>query len=232
MRFELSDDQQLLRSSTRDFFTKAAPLEQSRRVMEHEPRGFEAPQWRQLAEMGYVGLVVPGELRRPGARRRRARRRRRGGRPRLPAGSVARRACSRAALLAAAGGQDELLAPGVRGHKAGHDRARTTRRSRAAAEPAARFESGRVRGTKYFVPFAAAADALCVVTPEGVALVSGPFDVTPTPTIDLAQRFATVTLDHAATVDRPRRRCSSASIASPPSAPPRCCSASCSAASR
>src|SRR5262245_65435101 len=61
MRFELSDDQQLLRSSARDFFSKAAPLEHSRRVMEHEPRGFEAPQWRQLAEMGYVGLVVPAE---------------------------------------------------------------------------------------------------------------------------------------------------------------------------
>ena len=57
MRFEMSDDQQLLRSSTRDFFTNTAPLEQSRRVMEHEPRGFEAPQWRQLAEMGYLGLA-------------------------------------------------------------------------------------------------------------------------------------------------------------------------------
>src|SRR4029453_4037752 len=69
MRFELSDDQQLLRSSTRDFFTKAAPLEQSRRVMEQEPRGFETPQWRQLAEMGYVGLGVPGDH---GGRGRRA----------------------------------------------------------------------------------------------------------------------------------------------------------------
>ena len=62
MRFELSEDQQLLRASTRDFFAKASPLEHGRRVMEQEPNGFEAPQWRQLADMGYVGLVVPAEL--------------------------------------------------------------------------------------------------------------------------------------------------------------------------
>jgi alkylation response protein AidB-like acyl-CoA dehydrogenase len=50
------------------------------------------------------------------------------------------------------------------------------------------------------VPFAAAADALCVVTPDGVALASKPFRVTPTPTIDVAQRFATVAFDHDATL--------------------------------
>src|SRR5262249_57278213 len=57
-----------------------------------------------------------------------------------------------------------------------------------------------LRGTKYLVPFASAADALCVVTPAGIALVSGPFDVTPTPTIDLAQRFGTVAFDQPATL--------------------------------
>src|SRR5262249_4329181 len=51
----------LPRSSTRDYFTKDAPLERSRRIMEHDARGFEAPQWRQLAEMGYLGLTVPAD---------------------------------------------------------------------------------------------------------------------------------------------------------------------------
>ncbi len=50
MKFDLSDDQQLLRTTTRDFLAKDAPLEKSKRIMEHDPRGFEAPQWRQLAE--------------------------------------------------------------------------------------------------------------------------------------------------------------------------------------
>src|SRR5262249_3206801 len=61
MRFELSEDGALARSHTRDYFPKDAPLERSRRIMEHDARGFEAPQWRQLAEMGYLGLTVPAE---------------------------------------------------------------------------------------------------------------------------------------------------------------------------
>src|SRR5205814_3537259 len=59
MRFELSEDQALLRSSTRDFLSSEWPMEKSRRIMEHEPRGFEPAAWRHLAEMGYLGLVVP-----------------------------------------------------------------------------------------------------------------------------------------------------------------------------
>src|SRR5262249_25790669 len=61
MRFELSEDQALLRSSTRDYFTKDAPLERSRRIMEHDARRVEAPRWRRLAEMGSLGLTVPAD---------------------------------------------------------------------------------------------------------------------------------------------------------------------------
>src|SRR5262249_28062167 len=57
----------------------------------------------------------------------------------------------------------------------------------------------RVLGRKYFVPFAASADALVVSSPEGPVLASGPFEVTPLPTLDLAQRFGAVHLEHAAT---------------------------------
>jgi alkylation response protein AidB-like acyl-CoA dehydrogenase len=201
MRFELSDDQQLLRSSTRDFFTKAAPLDQSRRVMEHDPRGFEAPQWRQLAEMGYVGLVVPAGHGGQGL----------GAVELAIVAEEAGRVCLPgplldgvlgAAVLAAAGGQNDLLAPVCEGHKL-VTIARLDAPYAGATEPATRFGNGRLVGTKYFVPFAAAADALCVVTPQGVALASGPFAVTPTPTIDVAQRFAIVPLDHPATLIGP-----------------------------
>jgi alkylation response protein AidB-like acyl-CoA dehydrogenase len=197
MRFELSDDQQLLRSSTRDFFTKAAPLEHSRRIMEHDARGFEAPQWRQLAEMGYVGLVVAAD---------------RGGQGvgavelAVVAEEVGRvclpgpwlDAVLAAALLAQAKGQDELLRQVCEGHKIATI-ARLDAPFAGAAEPAVRVDGGTLHGTKYFVPFAGAADALCVVTPAGIVLATGPFDVTPTPTIDLAQRFGTVAFDHVAT---------------------------------
>jgi len=198
MRFELSDDQQLLRSSTRDFFAKAAPLEHSRRTMEDDPRGFEAPQWRQLAEMGYVGLLVPAESGGQGL----------GAIELAVVAEEAGRVCLPgplldavlgASLLAAAGGQDELLGQVCAGH-ALVTIARLDAPFAGVAEPAARCDGGRLRATKYFVPFAGAADALCVVTPEQVVLASAPFDVVPTPTIDLAQRFGTVTFDHAASV--------------------------------
>jgi alkylation response protein AidB-like acyl-CoA dehydrogenase len=199
MRFELSDDQQLLRSSTRDFFTKAAPLEHSRRVMEHEPRGFEAPEWRQLADMGYVGLVVPAERGGQGL----------GAVELAIVAEEAGRVCFpgplldvmlAAALLGDAGGQDDLLGQVCDGHKI-VTIARLDSAFAGGSEPAARFDAARLRGTKYFVPFASAADALCVTTtPAGVVLAGAPFDVTPTPTIDLAQRFGTVSFDHAATL--------------------------------
>jgi alkylation response protein AidB-like acyl-CoA dehydrogenase len=198
MRFELSDDQQLLRTSTRDYFARAAPIEHGRRVMEHEPNGFEAPQWRQLADMGYVGLVVPADLGGQGL----------GavelaivceetGRVCLPGPLLD--AILGAALLAAAGGQDTLVQQVCAGDRlvtiARHDA-----RYAGSAEPSARVSAGRLAGTKHFVPFAAAADALCVATPDGIALASKPFRVAATPTIDLAQRFGTVTFDHAATL--------------------------------
>src|SRR5262249_62033502 len=55
------------------------------------------------------------------------------------------------------------------------------------------------RGPNLFVPSAASATALLPTTADGVHLVTGPFDVPPTPTIDLAQRFATVAFEHPAT---------------------------------
>ena len=198
MRFELSDDQQLLRTSTGDFFARAAPLEHSRRVMEHDPNGFEAPQWRQLAEMGYVGLVVPAERGGQGL----------GAVELAVVCEAAGRVCLPgplldailgAALLAAAGGQDELLRQVCEGHRL-VTIARLDAPYAGAAEPAVRLAGGRLTGVKHFVPFAVAADALCVVTPDGVALASKPFQVTPTPTLDLAQRFGTVGFDHAATL--------------------------------
>jgi len=201
MRFELSDDQQLLRNSTRDFFTRTAPLEHSRRVMEHEPRGFEAPQWRQLAEMGYVGLVVPPEQGGQGL----------GAVELAVVAEEAGRVCLPgplldavlgAALLAAAGSENQLLAQVCEGHKL-VTIARLDAPYTGAAEPAVRFSAGRIAGRKHFVPFAAAADALCVVTPQGIALAGAPFTVTPTATIDVAQRFASVTFDHAATLVGP-----------------------------
>lgn len=193
MKFDLSDDQALLRSSTRDFLTSEFSLEKSRNVMEHAKDGFDVGEWRRLAEMGYLGLALPARV----------------GGQELGAIELAivqeemGRMCVpgpfldvvlAASVLAAAGGHDALVRDVVAGRKivviARHD-------SAYAGSAAPLVASGtRVRGRKYFVPFAAAADALVVTTADGLVLVDGPFDVTPLATIDLAQRFGDVTLDH------------------------------------
>ena len=203
MKFDLSEDQALLQSSTRDFFAKAFPLEKTRRVMEHEPLGFEKPAWRQIAEMGYPGLLVPEAQ---------------GGQGLGPielaiVSEEAGRACLpgplfdvqlAAATLAAAGKQDTLLQAICAGDKIATIAWRNSPYA-GEAKQTTHFAHDRVKGPKYFVPFAAAADALLVTTSEGIALVEGPFEVTPLPTIDLAQRFGEVALDHKATLIGPSR---------------------------
>jgi alkylation response protein AidB-like acyl-CoA dehydrogenase len=68
---------------------------------------------------------------------------------------------------------------------------------------ATRFEDGRVRGRKHFVPFGSHADALLVSTLDGLALVPRPdagWNAVALPTIDHAQRFAEIRLDDAASL--------------------------------
>jgi hypothetical protein len=165
--------------------------------MEHD-RAASRRRVAQIAEMGYPGLLVPEAQ---------------GGQGLGPIELAvvceeAGRACLpgplfdvqlAAATLAAAGGQDALLARDRGRREDRHDRvAELAVRRGSQADDALRAR--RVKGRKYFVPFARAADALLVTTAEGIALVEGPFDVTPLDTIDLAQRFGEVALDHPATL--------------------------------
>ena len=201
MKFALSDDQALLRSSTGDFLAGACPLEASRKTMEHDPRGFDATVWKSLAEMGYLGLTVPPAAGGQGL----------GtielaivleemGRVCLPGPYLDVVLAS--TLLAAAGGHDALLADVTAGQTV-VTIAREDAPFAGSAGTAARFEGGRVRGTKYFVPFAASAHALLVATREGVCLVQKPFEVTPLATLDPGQRFAQVRLEQPGTMIGP-----------------------------
>lgn len=195
MRFELSDDQQLLRSSTRDYFQRSAPLEESRRTMEHAPAGFEPAQWRQLAEMGYAGLTVPVEKGGQGL----------GAVELAIVCEEAGRVCLPGPLLDVnlatallAQTASELTAQVCAGTKIATI-ARGASLYTGGAADAIEVRAGRLHGTRHFVPFAAAADALCVVGADDVVLATGPFRTTATPTIDPAQRFASVTFDGPAT---------------------------------
>ena len=201
MKFDLSEDQALLRQSTRDFLSSQWPPERARRVMEQEPRGYTQADWQRLAEMGYLGLILPANVGGQGL----------GaielaivleevGRACMPGPYID--AVLAAAVLAAAGGHDALLRDIGAGKKL-VTLAFEDSPFRGTRVTPTRCEGARVRGRKYFIPFAAQADALLVATPDTLWLVAKPFDVVEMPTIDPAQRFGEVTFDHAATAVGP-----------------------------
>jgi alkylation response protein AidB-like acyl-CoA dehydrogenase len=58
MNFGFSEEQELLRKSARDFLEDCAPIARVREVME-SAREFSPEMWRQLADLGWVGLAFP-----------------------------------------------------------------------------------------------------------------------------------------------------------------------------
>jgi alkylation response protein AidB-like acyl-CoA dehydrogenase len=61
MRFELSDDQQAIQRTAREFLADRYPPEEVRRLAFEEERGFTDAQWTAIAELGWPALVVPEE---------------------------------------------------------------------------------------------------------------------------------------------------------------------------
>ena len=197
MRFDLSEDQRLLRDSARNFFAAEFPLETSRRVMEHEPRGFDATAWKRVAEMGYVGLAVPEAASGQGLGM-------------IELAIVLEevgRACVpgpyldvvlAAELLRSGGEQENLLGEIASGEKIVVIAEDDSPFAGGVHGTGTTFANGRVHGRKYFVPFAADAHVLLVTTPDGAYRVDGPLPGAPLPTFDPSQRFARVDLDHPA----------------------------------
>ncbi len=58
MKFELSEEQELLRKTARDFLTAHAPMKAVRAVMEGHDL-YSSDLWRRLAELGWMGLAIP-----------------------------------------------------------------------------------------------------------------------------------------------------------------------------
>jgi alkylation response protein AidB-like acyl-CoA dehydrogenase len=61
LNFGFTEEQELLRSEVRKLLDRNAPLEEVRRVVE-SPEGFSRELWKQMAELGWVGLCMPEEL--------------------------------------------------------------------------------------------------------------------------------------------------------------------------
>jgi alkylation response protein AidB-like acyl-CoA dehydrogenase len=58
MRFELTDDQQAIQRTAREFLASRYPVEEVRRLALEDERGFTDEQWRAIAELGWPALVV------------------------------------------------------------------------------------------------------------------------------------------------------------------------------
>ncbi len=60
MNFGFTEEQEMLRSEVRKFLAERCPMEEARRIME-TPEGHSPALWREMGELGWLGLLVPEE---------------------------------------------------------------------------------------------------------------------------------------------------------------------------
>jgi alkylation response protein AidB-like acyl-CoA dehydrogenase len=60
MDISLSEEQELLQGSARDFLQKECPIRLVR-AMEEDERGYDPNLWKQMGDLGWLGLVLPEE---------------------------------------------------------------------------------------------------------------------------------------------------------------------------
>jgi alkylation response protein AidB-like acyl-CoA dehydrogenase len=61
MNFGFTEEQELLRSEARKLLDESCPIAEVRRIME-TPDGFSRELWKQIAELGWVGLTIPEDF--------------------------------------------------------------------------------------------------------------------------------------------------------------------------
>ncbi|MEE9557301.1 MAG: acyl-CoA dehydrogenase family protein, partial [Candidatus Adiutricales bacterium] len=61
MNFGFTEEQELLRDQVRRFMQNRLPVTKVREIMKTES-GFDADIWRQMAELGWLGLLIPEDL--------------------------------------------------------------------------------------------------------------------------------------------------------------------------
>jgi len=61
MTFTLSDDARMLKESARDFFREQAPVARLRKQRDAKQNGRDPELWREIAALGFAGVIVPEE---------------------------------------------------------------------------------------------------------------------------------------------------------------------------
>lgn len=59
MTFTLSEEQRLLKDAARDFFQDQAPVSRLRKLRDEKKNGRDPDLWREMAAMGWAGIIVP-----------------------------------------------------------------------------------------------------------------------------------------------------------------------------
>ena len=60
MDLDFTEEQEMLRTMARDFLVKECPKNMVREL-EDDERGYSPELWRKMAELGWMGLVLPAE---------------------------------------------------------------------------------------------------------------------------------------------------------------------------
>ncbi len=184
MNFDLTEDQQDIKRTAREFLGARYRLEEVRRLALEEERGFTDAQWDEIAGLGWPELALAGS-----------------GLGIVELAVVAEElgyACAptplastwAAALLLDAAGEGSRLADGRRGTVAQWD-------DDTDGAPDRSSLGSDLRGVKIAVPDAAAAD-LIVVTADGgrhFVVDAADVEIEPVETLDTTRRLYTVTLD-------------------------------------
>jgi len=173
MQFGLNESQEILRESARKFFAGECPIAKVRRLMETET-AFDANLWTKLADQGYTGIIFAEEFIGVGL----------GivelillmeeaGRALLPGPFFATVALAGSVLDAVATPEQKkkYLAPICRGEARCTVAFLEDTASWNLADTRLTAANGKLKGQKLFVPDAAIADWLIVVTRNGVFLV-------------------------------------------------------------
>ncbi|MEE8557860.1 MAG: acyl-CoA dehydrogenase family protein [Myxococcota bacterium] len=214
MNFGFTEEQEFLRTTARDFLAKECPMTVVREISENEPSGYRPEIWAQMAELGWLGLLIPEEYGGAGL----------GlvdlvvileeiGRGLLPSPFQANLQGTLAILRAGNETQRKELLSGIAAGErivslAVTEEAGTEKADDLAAR-AERADGGyRITGSKLFVPHALNADRLIVLARTGDGgdgafsffLVDGTktgVSMTPLQSMDLTSRIAEVRLDGA-----------------------------------
>ena len=62
MTFTFNDEQRMLQDAARDFFREQAPVSRLRKMRDDKKNGRDPDLWREMAAMGWAGIVVPEEF--------------------------------------------------------------------------------------------------------------------------------------------------------------------------